>query len=145
MGKKLILMFLGTYYHTLENNGRFSLPKQFRLQKITWVVTRGIDGGLLLMSKDHFAEELGQVSERTFTLKKQRDFLRFVASSAQEVQPDKVGRIQLPEYLIKLAKLEKNIVIVGNAHHIEIWNQEEYHKYYDALQPPEDEVLEKKI
>jgi len=145
MGKNLILMFLGTYYHTLENNGRFSLPKQFRQQDTTWVVTRGIDGGLLLMSKERFAEELGQVSERTFTLKKQRDFLRFVASTAQEVTPDKVGRIQLPEYLIKLAHLQKKIVIVGNAHHIEIWNQNEYHQYYDALQAPTDEVLGQSI
>lgn len=135
-------MFLGTYYHTLEKSGRFSLPKQFRAQHQSWVITKGIDGGLILLNIDRFEQELESISKRTFTPKKQRDFLRYVANSAHQVTTDKVGRIQLPEYLIKEAKLQKQIVVLGSGHHIEIWDQAQYHQYYQSLQPPEDSVLE---
>jgi len=138
-------MYLGTYYHTIESNGRFSLPKQFRSAHKQWVVTKGIDGGLLLLDTKRFAQELGKISERTFTPKKQRDFLRFVANSAQQVTTDKVGRIQLPEYLTAAAHLSKNIVVVGSGHHVEIWDQTAYHAYFDALKPPADEVLENQL
>ena len=43
-------------------------------------------------------------------------------STAIEAEPDKQGRILLPGYLREYANLTKNVTIIGNRNHVEIWD-----------------------
>ncbi len=135
-------MFLGKYYHTLEEKGRVSLPKAFRDQTQTWVVTRGLDGCLFLFEATQFATELTKLGERTFTKKAHRDVTRLLANEAAEISVDASGRIHLPEYLINQAQLSKDLVIAGNYNRIEIWNRERYHQYLSVLESQAEEIAE---
>jgi MraZ protein len=143
MGKWLIKMLIGTYYHTLEDTGRVSLPKPFRDEQASWIVTRGLDGCLFLLKPEQFAQELAQITTRTFTSKDTRDLTRLFANEAKEVAADKTGRVQLPEYLIKFAQLSKSLVIVGSITRIEIWDRERYHTYLAQLEPQAENLAEK--
>lgn len=134
-------MFIGRYYHTLEGHGRLSLPKTFRNQARFWVITRGLDGGLFAFERDKFEEKLRELSERTFTQKSNRDFIRLMTNDAVEVEADDNGRVQLPEYLIELAHLSKQVVIAGSKDYLEIWDQVLYHQYLDSL-PKLEELAE---
>lgn len=135
-------MFIGRYYHTLEKNGRLALPKSFREKTENWVVTRGLDGGLFLFPKPNFENQILELTERTFTKKRNRDFVRLMVNSAQEVSPDSLGRVLLPEYLINLAQLSKKVVVVGSYHYLEIWDQKQYHSYLDMLEPQAEQLAE---
>lgn len=135
-------MFLGKYYHVLEANGRISLPKAFRDQTKSWVVTRGLDGGLFLFDTATFATELRGLQERTLTHKQHRDFARLMANEASEVTPDKNGRIQLPEYLTIFARMTKDLVVVGSLKYVEIWDRERYHTYVAQLEPQAEAIAE---
>lgn len=135
-------MFIGRYYHTLEGNGRLALPKSFRQKTKDWVVTRGLDGGLFLFPKGDFEKQIQELTERTFTHKRHRDFIRLMVNSAQEVAPDSLGRVLLPEYLIQLAQLAKQVVVVGSYSYLEIWDQERYHHYLDTLEPQAEAIAE---
>lgn len=126
-------MFIGQYYHTLETKNRLSLPKTFRDQESHWILTRGLDGGLFGFKQSEFETQLTELSERTFTLKSNRDFIRLMTNDATAVEVDDNGRVQLPEYLIKLAHLQKQVVVAGSFKWIEIWDLETYHKYRDTL------------
>lgn len=126
-------MFIGQYYHTLEVKNRLSLPKAFRDQESHWIITRGLDGGLLGFRHKEFASQLQELTERTFTLKSNRDFIRLMTNDAIEVITDDNGRVQLPEYLTKLAQLQKQVVVLGSFKWIEIWDVEIYHRYRDTL------------
>lgn len=145
-GKKWYLgqseMFIGTYYHTLEAHGRVSLPKAFREKNQKWVVTRGLDGGLFLFSQDDFFTQLTKLSSRTFTKKRNRDFVRLMTNEAIEVEPDKNGRVQLPEYLIAFAKLKKELVIVGSLSKVEIWDRTAYHTYVQVIEDNSESIAE---
>ncbi len=136
-------MLVGTYYHTLEDNGRISLPKTFRSKQTDWVVTRGLDGCLFLLEVEKFTQELEQITKRSFTNKDTRDLTRLFANEAQEVTPDKTGRVQLPEYLITFAGLTKNVVIVGSVSRIEIWDRDHYHTYISELEPQAEALAER--
>jgi len=136
-------MFIGRYYHNLEAAGRISLPKVFRAKTTDWVVTRGLDGGLFGFRAGDFAAEVKKLSQRTFTKKDHRDFIRLMTNDAVEVKPDKLGRVQLPEYLIKLAGLKKNVVIVGSYSRIEIWDQAKYHQYLDKIENQAEKIAER--
>lgn len=136
-------MLIGTYYHTLEDTGRVSLPKPFRDEQETWIVTRGLDGCLFLLKPEQFAQELAQITERTFTSKDTRDLARLFANEARQVTADKTGRVQLPEYLTNFAQLSKNVVIVGSVTRLEIWDRDRYHKYVTELEPQAESLAEK--
>lgn len=137
-------MLIGTYYHTLEEHGRISLPTSFRTQAKRWVITRGLDGGLFLFPASQFQKRLQAVSEtHTFTKKAHRDFVRLMANEAQAIQVDKSGRVHLPNYLIAFAGLKKNLVVTGSLEYIEIWERAAYHKYLDSLEKNAENIAEK--
>jgi MraZ protein len=145
-------MFIGRYYHTVEDKGRISLPKPLRetaqrqlnstQEEPSWIVTRGLDGGLFVFLEETFQQQLADLADRTFTKKHNRDFLRLMANDAQQVTTDGQGRILLPQYLQELAQIKKQAVIVGSYQYIEIWSLENYHHYLDQLAPQAEAIAE---
>lgn len=135
-------MLIGKYYHHLEAKGRLSLPAKFREVSQNWIVTRGLDGCLFLLQEGNFAQELQKIADSSLTKKANRDLLRLMTNEAQEVSADKNGRVNLPDYLIKFAKLTKATVIVGSLNHLEIWDQERYHDYIDQLEGQAEAIAE---
>lgn len=135
-------MFIGTYYHTLEEKGRVSLPKKFREHGNEWVITRGLDGGLFLFKKEDFTSELEKLRNQPFTKKANRDFLRLMANEAEEVETDNTGRLLIPEYLRATAQLTKTLVIVGSYQRIEIWDAGRYHTYLKKIEEDAERIAE---
>ncbi len=135
-------MFIGRYYHTLEEKGRVSLPKEFRQVEENWVVTRGLDGGLFLFRAQDFEQELHKLAERSFTRKAHRDFIRLMSNDAKAIRADNNGRVSLPEYLIELAGITKEVVIVGSYARVELWDRDRYHHYLDELEEQAESIAE---
>jgi MraZ protein len=126
-------MFIGSYYNKLEEKGRITLPKEFRQEGSDFVITRGLDGGLLLFKQADFQEELDKLTALSYLKSDHRQLIRFLAGSATTVTPDKLGRINLPPFLVESAGLQKNVVLVGAATRVEIWDQDNYHRLLDNL------------
>lgn len=135
-------MFIGRYYHTLEEQGRLSIPKQFRAVTADWVVTRGLDGGLYLFPAEKFATELATIASRTFTKKSDRDFARYMANDAYQLTADSHGRVLLPEYLRSFAQLNKSVVVVGSVNYLEIWDRDNYHQYIQKVEENAVDIAE---
>ena len=139
-------MYIGTYYHTLEEQGRVSLPKSFREINSKWIVTRGLDGGLFIFPEDSFQEKLQKISENhVFTKKAHRDFVRLMTNEAQAIEVDQNGRVNLPDYLIQFAHLNKDLAVVGSLDYIEVWERDLYHQYIDQLEDSAEEIAEKVV
>jgi MraZ protein len=135
-------MFIGRYYHRLEEKNRLSLPKTFRETGSDWIVTRGLDGGLFLFKPETFNHQIQELSERTFTKKQHRDFIRYMVNDARAVTTDKQGRVLLPDYLTEFAHLSKEVVVIGSFQYIEIWDQNRYHSYLDSLEKSGEDLAE---
>lgn len=135
-------MFIGRYYHTLEEKGRVSLPKTFREQETQWVITRGLDGGVFLFPRQSFQEQVQTLSGLGFTKKTHRDFVRLLTNDAEEVSADKLGRISIPDHLRATAQLTKHVVIVGSFERVEIWDVEKYHAYIETVAQNAEEIAE---
>ncbi len=135
-------MLIGKYYHHLEAKGRLSLPAKFREVNQQWIVTRGLDGCLFLLQESNFKKELEKIAQSSFTKKANRDLLRLMTNEAQEINADQNGRVNLPDYLIKFAGLQKNVVVVGNLNHLEVWDQEKYHHYIEQIEPQAETIAE---
>ena len=62
-----------------------------------------------------------------------------VYSGATKCEPDKQGRVLLPQMLRTNVKIDKDTVIVGLSNRVEIWAKEKWHGYEESA--PSDEVM----
>ncbi len=127
-------MFVGTYYHTLEDQNRISVPKSFRTELTPGsVITYGLDGCLFLFTADSWSKLSDKLSALPLTNKAARDFLRLLTYNASPVELDKLGRTKLSGSIVELAGLKKDVVFAGALTRVEIWDKDRYHAYVDGL------------
>lgn len=115
--------FLGEYRHNIDAKNRLIIPAKFRDSlSSTFYVTKGLDGCLAVYTEESWAQQVEQLSKLPQTNRKARQYIRSITSKAQESSLDSQGRLQLPQYLIDIAEIEKECVIVGVSDYFEIWS-----------------------
>ena len=123
-------MFIGEYHYKIDEKWRLAIPPKFRANlKKGVVVTRGIDNCLFLYPKDEWENLALKLSNLPISQSKTRAFLRLMLAGAMDLKLDRQGRITLPDYLRKYAKIKKNVVIAGLYNRLEIWDEKEWEEY----------------
>ena len=116
-------MFLGEFQHSLDAKGRMILPAKFRDQLAAGaIITKGRGRCLAVYTAEEFEDVASQVSEVAKRGARERDAARVFFSGASDVQPDKQGRVAIPQTLRAYAGLERDVVVVGVYSRIEIWD-----------------------
>ena len=91
-------MFFGRYDYTIDAKGRLNFPAKFRdAMGESFVVLEWVDNCLFVLP------------------------LPEVEKLAEKLEADEQGRILLPAELRSYAGLEKDVTIIGNRNHAEIW------------------------
>ena len=107
-------MFVGTYYHTLEDQNRVSVPKAFRTELTPGsMITKGLDGCLFIFTSESWNKLVEKLQSLPLTSKPARDFLRLLTYNATPLDTDKLGRTHLSQNLIDLAGIKKDVVFAG--------------------------------
>ena len=122
-------MFLGEYFHSLDEKGRVVMPSSFRDDlKAGCVVTKGQDGQLLLYTPDEFQKRATEVIAEQPKNRSGRRFARTVFAGADSVDVLAGGRVKLNGDLREFATLEPSteVVVLGVLDHIEVWNKDRY-------------------
>ncbi|MCK4553387.1 division/cell wall cluster transcriptional repressor MraZ [Candidatus Parcubacteria bacterium] len=136
-------MFIGEYKHNLDNKGRLAVPAKFRaVLKGGAVVTRGLDNCLFLYSKKEWAGKAKKIAGLPFNKANDRAFARLMLAGAMDVDFDNQGRIMLPGYLRKFAKLKKKTVIAGLYDRLEIWDEAVWTKYKTGTEKKSNAIAE---
>jgi MraZ protein len=141
-------MFYGEYLHSIDRKGRLILPSRFReVAKANFIekffVTRGLDKCLFMFSEEEWRSQEQKFKTISFTKQQARTFNRLYFSGAQEVIPDRQGRILLPQYLKDFALIKKDVVIVGVSNRVEIWSKDIWQKFFSDSRPSFEEIAEK--
>jgi len=115
-------MFLGEYTPTLDDKGRLTLPAKFRDQLETAYLTSEVDRCLALWPPDEFATRARELREQAKRDAASHDRAAYFFAGAQEVAPDKQGRIAIPQPLREFAALavQGPVVVTGFFDHVEI-------------------------
>lgn len=143
-------MFYGEYLHSIDRKGRLILPSKFReAAKAHFVekffVTRGLDKCLFMFSEEEWRTQENKFKSLSFTKLEARTFNRLYFSGAQEVVPDRQGRVLLPQYLKDFAEIKKDVMIVGVSNRIEIWAKDKWQSFYGNSRGAFEEISEKLI
>jgi len=118
-------VFLGEYQHSVDDKGRLVMPSKFRLRLDDGcVVTKGQEHCLYVFPQDRWETEVARVNSLPRTNRRNRNYARSFFGAASDQDLDKQGRIQIPPALRSFADLGKDVVIVGVADWIEIWDTE---------------------
>jgi MraZ protein len=116
-------MFVGRFEHSLDAKGRLVLPASFREQlQLGGYVTKALDGGLSIWTPNEFEQEANEMVERAKRGDVERSALRSFSSGASPIQPDRQGRIAIPQNLRDYAGLDREVIVIGAITSIEIWD-----------------------
>jgi transcriptional regulator MraZ len=119
-------VFLGEYFHSLDEKGRVVMPSGFRrLLEDGCVVTKGRDGQLAIFASADFAAMAEAVMEREQNRSGRRTS-RTVFAGADSQTLDKAGRVLVKPDLRQFADLEVSteIAVLGLFDHVELWNKQ---------------------
>jgi len=64
-------------------------------------------------------------------------------SGASDVEVDHQGRILIPDYLRKYARLEKSVIVAGLYNRVEIWDEASWQSYKAKTESSSEEIAEK--
>jgi MraZ protein len=127
-------LLTGEFRNSVDEKGRLSLPAKLReeLAGTQFVLTQGVDKCLWLFPPEQWETLSKKLMDSTSLFQaRARLVQRRILAPAQEVEVDKLGRISVPQSLREWAGLSKDCVILGITKYIEIWDAEEYRKYWD--------------
>jgi len=131
-------MFLGQYRHTIDEKGRLTIPARFRdLLEQGAYVTQGLEKNLMVLTADAFEQLARQTNRSSLTDQTAREFKRLLFSTAERLEPDKNGRILLPQFLREFTGLDGEVMLVGVGTHFEIWPTDAWEKQINRLQDAE--------
>jgi MraZ protein len=118
-------MFLGEFTHSIDDKGRLTIPAKFRGELAAGlVVTRGFDQNLVVYTMAGWEELAAKIAARPVADAEMRAFRRRVFSGAIDLEPDRQGRILLPDYLREFAGITNEVVIAGMFDYLELWSSE---------------------
>lgn len=137
-------MFIGEYEHTLDDKKRVMLPRAFK-QELgkKMVLTRGLDNCLFLYSQTAWKKIAEKLQELSFAQSDTRSFNRFLLSGAVEVEPDKSGRILIPDHHKQFAGLKRTVVFAGVSDRVEVWDVSRWKTYKRHIEQQADAMAEK--
>jgi len=150
-------MFLGTFHLKLDDKGRLTIPVRYReiLQEKYHAGQEPNGAELILSFFDHCliaypkAEWMSLAHELTAAItmpsmhREVRDLKRLFFGNAVECTADAQGRVLLAPVLRAKADLNGDITLVGVNDHFEIWNREQWERYYINVEERLEEIAQK--
>ena len=136
-------MFIGEYQHNLDSKGRLAIPSKFRAKLAKGaVVTKGLDNCLFLYTKEEWEKLASKLASLPISKANTRAFARLMLAGAMDVQLDKQGRVVLPEYLRKFAKMNKKTIVAGLYNRLELWDEDQWNKYKQGTEKQSGDIAE---
>jgi mraZ protein len=130
---------IGTYFHTLDEKGRMAVPSKLRVGLgDPFYITCLTKDCLVAYSEEEWEKFAAKLSAIPQSDVQAQRFVRMVFSGACRCEPDKQGRVLLPQVLRDKTGIDKETVIIGASYRMEIWAKEKWQGYEEET--PSDEV-----
>ena len=125
------MSLVGEYECTIDAKNRLMVPADFRreVERVSgsprWFVILHLKNRLWLMPEDEFTKQSEKFHPTLLPKDEQLDFVRKLFERSRLVEPDKQGRIVLPEKLLTRAGLGKEVTLVGVGRHAEVYDRQQ--------------------
>src|SRR3989339_466133 len=108
-------IYIGKFFHSIDEKNRLFLPVDFRGGKHeSFVCAQGLEGCLYLYDRRSWQRVLEKLENLSLADKvEERAFKRAFLSGAFEVSADVQGRLLIPQHLREYAKIKNETAIIG--------------------------------
>ncbi len=124
---------IGTYFHSVDEKGRMAVPSKMRVELGDPFYITHLNGDCLSVYSEEewqkFADKLNAIPQ---TDARAQRYVRMIFSSACKCEPDKQGRVLLPQHLRDRVGIDKEAVMIGASYRAEIWAKEKWQVFIDA-------------
>ena len=132
-------MYFGEAQTSVDEKGRITVSRRFRetmdvLGHVLWYMTRGYDGSVFIFPKEEWDKIRVQAASHSSMDAQAIDFRRMFFGSVADAQPDKQGRMLVPQHLREHAGLEKEAVLIGCDDHLELWSRDGWRQYQGGME-----------
>ncbi len=141
------MQFRGQSYRNIDSKGRVILPPGYR----ETLEEYSSEGSFVLTTYDicivGYPEPQWKEIEEKFSKlrnssKKLRDFRRLFLGGSEKQSLDLQGRVRISRAHIEYAKLDHEIVVLGQGEHFEIWDQ---NRFKAVLEQDFDDVADELV
>jgi MraZ protein len=137
-------MFRGSTQLALDGKGRLSIPAKYRERLMArcgghlMLTADPTNGCLLLYPYPEWEVVEARINALPGMDPVSRQLKMLVVGSAEELELDSAGRILVPPMLRKYARLEKDVVLVGQDKKFALWSEPAWQALFEqAAQLPE--------
>jgi len=129
------MAFRGTFDYSLDAKNRLTVPPKFRATFSSGIVlAKGLEPCIALWTPEEFEQWTNSfLSNLNPVSAERRKLTRFFAGSSFDAELDSAGRVTLNGPLIAHAKIDKEVVLVGNLDHLEVWDRKTWQSDQDQL------------
>lgn len=126
---------MGTFRYSIDHKGRINIPAKLRVATDLpggdhYVVVRGFEGCLYVYPHASWRKVEAKLFElKTLSSEKARHFVRTLLSNASDTRLDKQGRIVIPQNLLDLAGIKKDVIVRGVLDKLELWDPDRLADY----------------
>lgn len=124
----LEMFFIGRFEHNLDDKSRLMIPTKLRENlNGKLYMTLGVGKCIELYPEETYLNRIAINRNRVNNLSKEGlGFNRVLFSYSTECKLDGQGRVLLTKEIRKVTSVDKEVIIIGNDDHIEIWNKFRY-------------------
>jgi MraZ protein len=122
------LAFRGHFEYSLDAKKRLNIPPRFRAAFSGGVVlAKWLEPCVAIWTPDAFESFTSSfLANLNPVSAERRKLTRFFAGSSFDTELDSAGRVTLNQALLDHAGVEKEVVLVGNLDHLEVWDREKW-------------------
>ncbi|WP_157314414.1 division/cell wall cluster transcriptional repressor MraZ [Chitinibacter sp. GC72] len=137
-------MFSGVSSLNLDSKGRLAIPAKHRDTLLAQaqgklIITADPAGCLLVYPETAWLPIRDQLNQLTGA---KANIRRFIVGQAEEVEMDASGRVLVPPRLRQVAKLDKEVALVGMGNKFELWDDARWIATTEAIMGMDPQELE---
>ncbi len=128
-------MLIGEYPCSVDVKGRLNFPAKLREDLgERFILSKGLgDRCLCAYSLEEW--EIRRKKLAALPASEMDSLQRYLFSSACVAEPDKQGRIVIPQNLRDFIKVEKEVMVIGSDNRCEIWTRKDWDAIQEELSP----------
>jgi len=130
----------GEYFHKLDVKGRLSLPadikRELESNRLKMTISPN-DDCLYVFEHEAFIKWVAELLDRGEGFKAnsltQSSWRKKLNSRAMPVEIDSYGRFGIPNALRDAVSLDKDVVLIGDEDHFEIWDSRRWNDFSESV------------
>jgi MraZ protein len=155
------VVFTGTFEHSIDDKNRLAVPAEIRSQirraagrgdasgsagesgepELSLFVTLGEGQSLSLYTEEAFEQRAAELDQSERDPDEILPYESVFFSLARRVEIDKQGRVRLPDNLLAMAKLSKDVVLLGVKDHLEIRDRQTWQAHVQRVLSEHPELI----